>query len=71
MNAELPSQRWALPSDSLYDKHYNEFENWVNDIYKFDMQYTDYGLTCSFDEALQDEHLFDTFIAERNAARYE
>ena len=71
MSTTLPEQRWALPSDSLYDKHYNEFENWVNDIYKFDMQYTDYGLTCSFDEALQDDWLFDVFIAERNAARYE
>lgn len=71
MDAPLPSQRWSLPGDSLYDKHYNEFELWVNDIYKNSMQYTEYGLTCSYDEALQDDDLFDTFMDERNAALYE
>lgn len=69
LDAQVPSQRWALPSDSLYDKHYNQFELWVNDIYKFNMQYTEYGLTCSYDEALGDDELFQVFMDEKDYER--
>ncbi len=68
MDARLPEARWAGPTDSLYDTHYNRFELWVNDLYERD-EYRDLGFYGDFDEALQSDWLFDVYLDDYNRSR--
>lgn len=70
MDAQVPSQRWALPQDTDYDKYYNEFELWVNDNYD-DKTLSINGRYMTWDQCFEDEWLFDEFMDERRAAMYE
>jgi len=70
MDAEVPSQRWALPQDTDYDRYYNEFELWVNEHYDMQGQCI-MGRHMTWEECFEDEWLFDDFMAERRAALYE
>jgi hypothetical protein len=63
MDAQIPSQRWALPSDSDRDKYENEFELWVNNNYD-DKAMKIAGRHMTWDECFEDEWLFDDFIQE-------
>lgn len=71
MNTQVPSQRWALPSDSRWDIHYPSFERWVNDEY--DMKSNDIvGFRFeSFDDALQSDELMDFYVDMLEQARGE
>jgi len=60
-DAPIPEARWAGPSDSMHDLHYNRFELWVNDLYERQEQY-DLGFYGDFDEALQSDLLFDVYL---------
>lgn len=61
LNAQVPSQRWALPSDSKWDTYYNDYERWVNDHYDEETQ-SIFGRPMSYDEAIGDEDLFDAYV---------
>ena len=61
--AEVPSQRWALPSDSDYDKYANDFEHWLNDNYD-DKSQMIAGRHMTWEQACEDEWLFDVFLEE-------
>ena len=63
MDAQVPSQRWALPSDSDWDRYGDEFERWVNDNYNEDTQ-TIFGQTMTYDEAIASEGLFESFVQD-------
>lgn len=65
MDAPLPEARWAGPEDSLFDKHYNRFELWVNDLFERD-EYRDLGFYGDFDSALESDFLFDIYMDEYN-----
>jgi hypothetical protein len=62
-DAQVPSQRWALPSDSDWDRYGDEFERWVNDNYNEDTQ-TIFGQAMTYDEAMASEGLFESFVQD-------
>jgi len=61
MDANIPSQRWALPTDSLWDRYENFFDSWVNENYDPDDE-SIFGVKMSFDDALDDDDLKDRFL---------
>ena len=63
MDAPVPSQRWALPEDSKWDTHYNDFEWWVNENYNVETQ-SIFGQQMTYDEAISNENLFDSFVQD-------
>lgn len=63
MDAEVPSQRWALPSDSKWDRYYDQFEGWVNDHYDMETQ-SIFGRSMTWEQACEDENLFDYFVED-------
>ena len=63
MDAPLPEARWAGPEDSDWDRHYNQFELWVNDLYERE-EYRDLGFYGDFESALDSEFMFDIFMDE-------
>lgn len=67
-DAMVPSARWAGPEDSLFDKHYSEFELWVNDLFERD-EYRDLGFYGDFGSALESDFLFDIYMDEFNRSR--
>lgn len=60
-DAQIPSQRWALPEDSKWDIYYNDFEMWLNEKYDMETQAVA-GHTLTWDEACESEDLLDIFI---------
>lgn len=65
MDAQVPSQRWALPTDSLWDIHYDGFEAWVNDHYEMETQ-TIFTYTMTWEDACESEELFDLYLEDLN-----
>jgi hypothetical protein len=65
---QIPEQRWALPTDSLWDIHYNEFELWLNDNYNMEDRAI-FGYHVSWDDACESEDVFDMFMIQRERAR--
>lgn len=63
-DAPVPSQRWALPTDSKWDKYENEYEAWLNDNYDMPSQ-SIAGRQMTWEEACEDEYLFDEFVQMR------
>ena len=61
MRQQIPSQRWALPTDSLWDKYENFFDSWVNENYDPNDE-SIFGVKMSFDDALDDDDLRDRFL---------
>lgn len=61
MDAQVPSQRWALPTDSKWDIHRNDYERWVDENYENDTQ-SIFGWTMTYDQAMENEELFDSYI---------
>ena len=61
LNAQIPEARWSGPEDTDWDRHYNRFELWVNDLYERQEQY-DLGFYGDFDEALGSDWLFDVYL---------
>ena len=66
LDAQIPSQRWALPSDSDRDKYDNQYDAWLNE--HFDpATNTIFGIP--HDEAWDDGDLFEQFMDEKNYER--
>lgn len=63
-DAPIPEQRWALPTDSKWDKYENEYEVWLNDNYDMKCQ-SIAGRYMTWEEACEDEYLFDEFVQMR------
>lgn len=59
--AEVPSQRWALPSDSDHDIYGDSFERWVNDEYDEESG-SILGRTMTYDEAMESDELFEIYV---------
>lgn len=68
--AEVPSQRWALPTDSDYDIYGDGFETWVNDEYDEDTQ-TIAGRSMTYDEAMESDILFEMYVESVKSAAAE
>ena len=63
MSAQIPSQRWALPSDSDWDRYYNDYERYINDHYDVETQ-SIFGQQMTYDEAIGNEDLFESFVQD-------
>ena len=67
-DAPIPEARWAVPVDSEWDIHYNEFEFWVNEHYdKADQSIL--GHRIPWDEECESDDLFDIFMDELNRSK--
>jgi hypothetical protein len=60
---EIPEQRWALPVDSDRDKYEYEYEHWLSENYD-DASQSIMGRHMTWEQACEDEHLFDDFMDE-------
>ena len=65
LDAQVPSQRWALPMDDPRDKYENEYEAWLNEHYDMKDQMI-MGRRMTWEQACEDEWLFDDFMEMRN-----
>ena len=65
LNAPVPSQRWALPSDTDRDRYENDYDRWIDDHYD-DESGTIFGVP--YEEAWDSDDLFEQFMEE---VRYE
>lgn len=65
LNAQVPSQRWALPSDDDRDRYENQYDRWISDHYD---EKSDTVLGVPYAEAWDSDDLFDQFMDE---VRYE
>jgi hypothetical protein len=61
MDATVPEARWPEPEDSDWDRHYNGFELWVNELYADD-EHIELGFHGKFEEALHSQFLFDIYM---------
>ena len=59
--AEVPSQRWALPEDTNWDKYYSDYELWVNENYDMEDQMIA-GMHMTFEDALENDKMFGEFL---------
>lgn len=69
-DAQVPSQRWALPTDSKWDKYEHAYEIWLNENYDMEGQYIA-GRHMTWEEACEDEYLFDEFVEAQEEAAAE
>ena len=63
MRQQIPSQRWALPTDSLWDRYENFFDSWVNENYDAENE-SIFGIKMSFDDEMDDYDLKDRFLED-------
>ena len=65
LNATVPEQRWALPSDTDRDRYEHAYDRWINDHYD-----DEFGtvLGVPHEEAWENDDLFERFMDE---VRYE
>jgi len=57
----IPEARWAGPSDTKWDIHFNEYEFWINANYN---EETGLVFGHTLDDAYQSEELLDEFIEQ-------
>jgi len=64
--SDIPEQRWALPTDNLRDKYEYEYEAWLNNNYDMTGQII-VGRRMTWEQACEDESLFDDFLDDLRA----
>jgi len=61
MRQQIPSQRWALPTDSLWDIYGNFYDSWLDENYDFRKQEI-LGFKIPYGEAVESDELRDIYL---------
>lgn len=60
-DAPIPSQRWALPSDTTWDKYEDFYDQWLDEHYDFEKNEI-FGMKMSQEEAFESEEVRDIYL---------